>query len=217
MREVRFCEEVHFHFKPISVLKTTRKHGQCVWVPCLRTLRHRHSQARRRWNRQHFPRSLRSGLYRHRRSAAPGTLALDLLDVYYNGGKAPEVRCLYNRLRKLPEKRPIAFYEASCGACAPRLRRKPGLARQKSHVVAASPFLGSPQVEQTAFPPQLTQRVLPPPGSAAPSRLTLYRGLQTHFNNHYFTLTRFTPRFLKFLKGNVKNVLVKKKELPLQA
>ena len=35
------------------------------------------------------------------------------------------------------KKRPIASFEASCGACAPRLRRKPGLVKKKSHAVAA--------------------------------------------------------------------------------
>ncbi len=34
-----------------------RKPGQSVGSPCLRTLRHRHSQARRRWDRPCFPRS----------------------------------------------------------------------------------------------------------------------------------------------------------------
>ena len=34
-----------------------RKHGLSVGFPRLRTLRHRHSQARRRWHRQRSPRS----------------------------------------------------------------------------------------------------------------------------------------------------------------
>ena len=41
-----------------------RKHRWSVRFPRLRILRHRHSQARRRWDRQRFPRSLRSGFYK---------------------------------------------------------------------------------------------------------------------------------------------------------
>jgi len=48
-----------------------RKRGPSVGFPCFRTLRHRHSQARRRRDRRRFPRSWRSGFYRKRGSAAP--------------------------------------------------------------------------------------------------------------------------------------------------
>ena len=88
--------------------------------------------------------------------------------------------------------KPIDFPEASCGACAPRSVRKRGASVRvpKLTHIASSPFPGSPQVGQTAFSPQLAQRVLKT-SAAPPLRVGLpYNGvLQTHFNNHYFTLT----------------------------
>ena len=39
-----------------------RKYGRSGGVPRLRTLRHRHSQARRMWDRQRFSRSFRTML-----------------------------------------------------------------------------------------------------------------------------------------------------------
>ncbi len=81
---------------------------------------------------------------------------------------------LINQTIAMLNKRPIDFFEASCGACAPRFPRKRGVVCRVPMLThtASSPFPGSPQVGQTAFSPQLAQRVLQPP-AAPPLRVGL--------------------------------------------
>ena len=60
--------------------RSVRKRGVSVGFPCLRTLRHRHSQARRRWGRQRFsPVADAAGFTTPRGSAAPSWLILYMI------------------------------------------------------------------------------------------------------------------------------------------
>ena len=91
------------------------------------------------------------------------------------------------------KKRSIDSFEASCGACAPRSVRKRGqsVGVPKLTHTASSPFPGSPQEGPTAFSPQLAQRVLQKTRLHRSELAYLIHGvLETHFNNHYFTLPR---------------------------
>ncbi len=86
-----------------------------------------------------------------------------------------------------------------------------------AHCVIAIPRLAAGATD-SVFPRSLRSGFYKTPRLRRSEFAHLIHGvLQIPLNNHYLTLTRFTPRILKFLKGNVKNVLVKKKELPLQA
>ena len=129
--------------------RNVRKRGASVEFPCLRTLRHRHSQARRKWNRPRFPAAYAAGFTEN--AAPPLRVGLPYniyrgLQTHFNnhyftltftsskyivtGEKRRRREFFTTGCASCRNKRPIDFPEASCGACAPRSVRKRGNPRE---------------------------------------------------------------------------------------
>ena len=117
-----------------------------------------------------------------------------LLKIYCNRRKAPAARIFYTGCASYRKNRPIDFFEASCGACAPRCPRKHGqsVRAPRLRTLRHRHSQARRRWNRQYFSPQLAQRVLQKTRLHRSKLANLIHVLQTHFNYHYFTLTGYS-------------------------